>query len=627
MKKFLSLPSLIAIAWSVFQLYTASFGSFPSVTQRAIHVGFALALTFSLFNAKKEHTSTLSKVYNYALAVLGLIPGFYIAFSSERLNSRIPYVDDITALDWIIGVLTVLLLLEASRRTVGYAMTLLAVMFLLYGFIGPSLSGLLQHRGMNFTEMVDLQFLSVDGIFGSPVGVSVDFVFYFILFGAFLEISGGGKLFIDIAHTITRRTVGGPAKAAVVASSLMGTISGSAAANVASVGIFTIPLMRKSGYTGMFAASVEALASTGGQILPPIMGAAAFIMADMLGVKYSAVCLAALIPAILYYLSVYVMVDLKARKEGMGRSEVEDEHAVEKKEILNRLHLLIPLALLVVLIFAGFTLQKAAFWSIVVIVITSFIRKNTRFTLVKIFEALESGAKQSIQVAIPCAVAGIIVGVIVYSGLGLKFTSLIIEFSMGNYVISLLLVCLACIILGMGMPTTSAYIMAAVLMAPALQQFGVEKMTAHMFVFYLACLSMITPPVALASYSAAGIAGTKPFQTGFVAFYYGIPVLLIPFAFIMSPELLLIGDWQHIVLAVFFTCAGIFALCAAVVGYMFRDMNILIRLGFYIVSICMIVPEIISSIVGLAGLIVLCIYQKYTKPQVKQVLSHDGGGV
>lgn len=608
MKKLLGFPSIIAIVWSLFQLYTASFGSFPSMTQRAVHVGFALALTFSL-TTQGQNNKRFSKFVNYVLAALSLIAGLYVAFSGDRLNSRIPYVDDIEFWDLILGTMMIVLLLEVSRRTVGYAMTVLALFFILYGFFGPHLPGLLQHRGMNFKEMVELQFLSVDGIFGAPIGVSVEFVFYFILFGAFLEISGGGKLFIDIAHSMTRKLVGGPAKAAVIASSLMGTISGSASANVASVGIFTIPLMKRTGYTATFAATVEALASTGGQILPPIMGAAAFIMADMLGIKYAAVCLAALIPALLYYLSIYLMVDLKARKDGLGTAE-DEETTVRKAEIARRLHLLIPLVILIAFIFMGFTLQKAAFWSIVSIILVCWIRKETRLTLASLWEALESGAKQAIQVAIPCAVAGIIVGVIVYTGLGLKFTSLIIQLSFGNYILSLILVTIAVIILGMGMPTTSAYIMAAVLMAPALQQFGVEKLTAHMFVFYLACLSMITPPVALASYSAAGIAGTKPFQTGFIAFYYGIPVLLIPFAFIMSPQLLLMGSWTHILIITAFTSAGIFALCAAVVGYLFHEMGWAARIAFYAVSICLIIPEITSSIIGLAVLILLVFWQK-----------------
>lgn len=617
MKKFINLTSVIAIGWSLFQLYTASFGGFTSITQRAIHVAFALALTFSLMKQGEKESGKLIKYFNWLLALVSLGIGAYIAISADRITSRIPYVDEITSTDWILGVVLIVLLLEASRRTVGAAMTILALVFIAYGLWGQNMPGLLQHRGMSFEDMVNLQFLSIDGIFGAPVGVSVDFVFYFILFGAFLEVSGGGKLFIDIAHSVTKRLIGGSAKAAVVASSLMGTISGSAAANVASVGIFTIPLMRRTGFSAKFAATVESLASTGGQILPPIMGAAAFIMADMLGIPYAAICLAALIPAVLYYVAIYITVDLKAKKEGLGTAEEVEELAEKKEKISKRLHLLIPLLVLVVFIFLGFTLQKAAFWSIIAIILVSWIRRDTRMTLIQLFEALASGAKQSIQVAIPCAVAGVIVGVIVYTGLGLKFTSLIIQFSFGNFVISLLLISIACIILGMGMPTTSAYIMAAVLMAPALQEFGVEKLTAHMFVFYLACLSMITPPVALATYSAAGIAGTKPFQTGLYAFYYATPLLLIPFAFIMSPELLMMGTWYEIVMITAFTCVGIYSLCVGVVGFLFEKTSMLVRLGFYAASICLIVPEITSSIIGLIAFIALSFLQKFRFNQQK----------
>jgi TRAP transporter 4TM/12TM fusion protein len=625
MKRFLNLPSIIAIVWSVFQLYTASFGSLTNLTSRAIHVGFALALTFSLIKIAKNN-GILSKIINLVLVVLSLTAGFYIAFADERLSSRIPYVDGITQWDIIFGLIIIVLLLEAARRTIGYMMTLLALGAIVYGAWGAGLPGLLAHRGMNLEDMVNLQFLSVDGIFGVPIGVSVDYVFYFMLFGAFLDISGGGKLFIDIAYNLTRKLKGGPAKAAVIGSSLMGSLSGSSAANVASVGIFTIPLMKRTGYSPMFAASVEALSSTGGQILPPIMGATAFIMADMLGMKYSAICLAALIPALLYYLSIYFMVDLKARKDNLGTLD-DEELVVKKDEILKRLHMLIPLVILVVMIFYGYTLQKAAFWSTVAVVIVSLIRKGTRFGFVQFVDALESGAKQAIQIAIPCALMGVIVGIIGYTGLGLKFTSLIVQYSMGSFVLSILLVSLACLILGLGMPTTSAYITSAVLLAPALQEFGVDRLTAHMFVFYLACLSMISPPVALASDVAAGIAGTKSFQTGMVTSYYAIPLVLIPFAFLVSPQLLMLGSWSEIVMVTAFTSLGIFALCVAVAGYWFSNTGLLVRIGFYLTSICLIIPNITFGIVGAAGFLLLGLYQKLKKsrnPQLEKDITMIG---
>ncbi|WP_134704711.1 TRAP transporter fused permease subunit [Ammoniphilus sp. YIM 78166] len=604
--KFKSVSAILAIIWAMFHMYTAVSGPMPATVQRAIHVAFALSLAFSLFPIGGNGKGFF-KLANAITVTLPLIIGGYVVYHAERLNSRIWFVDKVEGLDLWLGIAFILLVLEASRRTVGKVMTILALVFIAYGFAGSYFDGLLQHRGLNVQHLVDLQFLSPDGIFGVPIGVAAEYVFYFVLFGAFLEVSGGGKLFIDIAYRITRRGKGGPAKAAIVSSGLMGSISGSAVANVVSTGIFTIPLMKRAGYSAKDAAAIEALASTGGQLMPPIMGAAAFIMAEMLGVPYVEIMLAALIPSLLYYLSIYIIVHIKAAKEQLvSANELEEE----KIEILKRVHLLLPLTVLVAMIFMGYSLFTAAFWGILSIIAFSFLRKETFMTPEKILTAMVSGSKQAIQVTIPCAIAGIVVGIISFSGLGLKFTSIIVQWSLGNLVLALILVALGCIIMGMGMPTTSAYIMGSILLAPALENFGIHPIAAHMFILYFAVLSMITPPIALAAYSAAGISGSDMNETGMRAFLLSTGAFLIPFAFVLNPSLLLIGEVKDIIWMTVSTTMGIAALSYCVVGYMQTDIHWGIRIVLLISSVMMIIPESISDVLGFVLLIFVFLIQR-----------------
>ncbi|MCM3766369.1 TRAP transporter permease [Neobacillus niacini] len=628
-KKYLQWVAIIAIVWSVFQLYQAGVEPLTSQIQRAIHVSFALALTFALVRRWEKSNNILLRNLDFVLVVLSLTSGGYVYFQAERLTSRIQFVGELTVLDYTVCVMVILLLLEASRRTVGKAMTILAVFFLVYAFAGPYFPGMLGHAGLSFKRMTEAMYFSLDGILGVPVGVATDYVFYFILFASFLEISGGGQLFIDIALKLTKRSKGGPAKAAIVASGGMGSISGSAVANVVGTGIFTIPLMKKVGFPPKFAASVEALASTGGQFLPPIMGAAAFLMADTLGIPYKEIALAALIPALIYYVMLYVTVHLQAGKIGMKASKKtdsgpEDELYQKKERILDKIHLLLPLVLLIVFIFNGNTLSLAAFWSILAIIAISYVRKSTRMGLTAILDSLINGAKQAIQVSIPCAVAGIIVGVITHSGLGLKFSSLITQWSFGSMILSCVFVAIGCIILGMGMPTTSAYIMAAILMAPSLEGLGFEPLAGHMFILYFACFSMITPPVALASYAAASIAKSDTNSTGFYAFFLSIPALLVAFSFVFNPALLLIGDPFEIVIATTTTLLGVTALSGAIIGYFIVPLKMLLRLVLVIASICLIAPNVLMSIIGLGVFIAVILFQMYLKRSQTANLANSG---
>ncbi|WP_158738101.1 TRAP transporter fused permease subunit [Alteribacillus sp. YIM 98480] len=604
-KKFLTPIAIIAILWALFQLYLAGIGPMTAQIQRSVHVAFALALTFLLVRRGKDSKVFLFRYFDFVLVAVSLASGAYVYLSEDRLVARTQFVSELSYMDYFFGIVIVLLVLEASRRLVGKTMTILAAVFIFYAFFGNLVPGLLNHSGLDFKQMVEIMFLSADGILGVPTGVSVDYVFYFIMFAAFLEISGGGRLFIDLAFKITGRMKGGPAKAAIMASGGMGTISGSAVGNVASTGVFTIPLMKRAGYTPKFAASIEALASTGGQILPPIMGAAAFLLADTVGVPYTEVILSALIPALLFYMALLIMVHLQAIKGDV--TTYSRDVQTKKESVLKRIHLLLPLGLLVFLIFSGATLQSAAFWSILSVIGVSYIRKETRFSLTNILDGLVQGSKQAVQVAIPCAVAGIVVGVVTHSGLGMKLGNLIINASFGIPVLSAILVAIGCIILGMGMPTTSAYIMGAMLLAPSLISLDFHPVAAQLFVLYFAVLSMITPPIALATYSAATIAKTDTNTTGFYAFFLGIPLYLIPFAFLFNPAMLLYGEISSIIWVTFTTTIGLFMLSSAVIGYLFDNLGTGMRWILMILSACLIIPEGFTDIIGVifAGIIIL----------------------
>jgi TRAP transporter 4TM/12TM fusion protein len=590
-----SVITVIGVAWSLFQIYVAVSTTFPAIVQRGVHVAFALALAFAvnpLGKDKKYHWS------DGVLIVISLSVGIFMVLHGDRIGNRTIFVDKPLMIDITMGSITMLLVLEAGRRTAGWAMTLLASSALAYGFLGKFLPGLLWHRGLTLSRMAEAQYLSTQGMLGTPIGVSASYVYYFLILATFLQVTGGGQLFIDMALRITGKMRGGPAKAASLASGLMGSINGSAVANVVGTGIFTIPLMKKVGLSPVFAGAVEAAASTGGQLIPPVMGAAAFIMAEIIGVPYSEIVLAAIIPAGLYYFAVLVMIDLKARKEDLS-GLTEDEMPNLKKELSEKGLTLLPLFFLVYLIFSGKSLMTAAFYSVLLLVALAMLRTATRLKLTDFVQALGGAAEQAIHVAIPCALAGIVIGVLSFSGLGLKFTSIIIDISGGNLVAVMLLVAVGCIILGMGMPTTSAYIMAAVLLAPALQNLDVVPIAAHMFVFYFAIMSMVTPPVALASYAAAGIAKADINKTGWQAFGLALSGVLIPFAFVFSPSLLLIGSWQVILMSTATAILGIVCLSIGIIGWFGDNISVSMRTLFAVASILLIIPGWSSDAIGL----------------------------
>lgn len=594
---------LTALAWSTFQLAIFVWPTIPTLVQRAGHVSFAVALTLLLTHGKIK--TPAMRAVNYLLALLAALPALYITYSAERLmDQRISGLDPLSMGDYVFGILLLLLIAEASRRVLGLGINLLALIFVAYHFGGPYVPGTLGHRFGGFDQFIDMQFLTLQGLFGVPTGVSVQVVYYFILFAAVYDVFGGGRMIIELAMGLTGRRVGGPAKAAVVASGMMGSVSGSAVANVMSTGIFTIPLMKRVGYNPSFAAGVEAVASTGGQLMPPVLGAAAFVMADMLQIPYATIVVAAILPSVLYYSALFITVHLQARKDNLLGLADASELPHFSATLRERGHMLIPLAWLCYQIVIGYPVDQASVQSAILAIICGAARKTTRAPLLQLASALVAAAERTISVAMPCAVAGIIVAVIAYSGLGTKFTSLMVVLSGGWLPTMLVLAALGALILGCGMPTTSAYIMAAVLVAPALILLGLDPLVAHFFIFYFAILSMVTPPVALASYAAAAIAQAPPGLTSRHAFLIAVPGFIIPFAVVLHPGLLVTGivDVGDAVWGFFNVFTSFLAMGAAITGYLFRSLGRRWRIYFAMVGIANVLPGVLVSVVTLVAL-------------------------
>lgn len=514
------------------------------------------------------------------------------------------------------GSITILLLFEAARRSIGYQLPILSFLFLIYAYLGPYLPGAISHRGFSYSALIERMYIGNDGIFGVALGVSAAYVFLFILFGAFLNGSGMADLFTNMAIGVAGHRAGGPAKVAILGSGSLGMINGSAIANVATTGVFTIPLMKRVGYRGRFAAGVEAVASTGGQITPPIMGSAAFVMAEFLGTPYKYVMIAAIIPAVLYFVSLWFMVHLEAKRNNLEGLE-KDKLPNIKKELLRRGHLVIPIILLLVLLFMDYTPIFAAFWAIIATYVVSMFRKETRFSFKTLLKTLEEGAKGAAFIATATAIVGIIVGVVSMTGIGLQIANVVISLAQGYLFPTLFLTMLACIVLGMGLPTTAAYIVAAVVAVPALIQLGVQPMVAHMFIIYYASLSNITPPVALASYTAAGISGSNPTAVSWTALRLGAAGFLVPFIFVYSPSLLLLvseTDILKLVLSIITAVIGVYLLSISIIGYWSQNLSKISRLILFCTSLLLMLSGWITDLIGIiVAVIVLYSVKKATK--------------
>ena len=589
--------STIAIVLSLFHLYTAGFGVLLALKQRAVHLGFIFTLIFLLYPAlkdKKENKFIMG--IDLILALGSIAISSYIIVNYEGLVRRAGMY---TQLDQFMAILAIIIVLEGTRRALGPELPVISILFLLYAHYGQQMPGMLAHRGYSWSRIASHMYFTTEGIFGIPLGVSATYIFLFLLLGAFAKRTGLGDLFIDLALSLTGRTTGGPAKAAVVSSGLMGSISGSSVANTVTTGSFTIPLMKRVGYNSRFAAAVEAAASTGGQIMPPIMGAAAFIMAEFIGVPYVTIAKAAILPAILYYITVGLMVHFEAKKQGL--QGMSDDLIPKFLDVIkNRGHMIAPLIIIFYYLFRGYTPLRAAFLGIIVSFALSFIKEDTRMNLQDLLDTLREGAISALGVAAACAAVGFIVGVTTLTGLGLKFTSLTVALAQGNLFLALFFTMVACTILGTGLPTTATYIVLATMAAPALTQLGVPILAAHLFVLYFGVVADLTPPAALAAYAGAGISGSNPLKTGLTAVKLAIAGFVVPFVFAYSPSLLLIDTTAvQVILITGSSILGVFSLAAAVLGYLNRKTSNIERLILLGSAYGLLIPGWQSDILGI----------------------------
>ena len=600
----------IGIAMSVYHLYTGYFGAPEAFLHRSIHLLFTMVLIFFVSPLSKE---AWAKKYRWTDAILIFLTigclG-YLFVNYEYIVTRYALVHPLSPWDLALGILLTLLLVEASRRAIGPALPITAGFFLAYAYVGPYLPGLLRHSGFSTEMIIDQLFLTTEGIFGMPLGVSATYVILFIIFGTFLEKSGTGQLFMDFASAITGWTRGGPGKISCISSALFGTISGSAVANVMVDGWLSIPLMKRTGFKTDFACAVEATASTGGQIMPPVMGAAAFVMSEFTGIPYITICLYALIPALLYYLSLFSSIHFEAGRSGI-KGIPKDELPRLRVVMARRGHMFIPLIVIVYMMIQGYTPMYACIYSTVAVVVLSFIRPETRMSFKIFLKALEESAKNTLGVAAACACAGIVIGVINLTGVGLKFTSFVLFVAGDSLIPALVLTMVAGIVLGMGMPTTPAYIVQAALLIPALIKLGVNNVAAHMFVFYFSTISAITPPVAMAVYAAAGIGGGKLWPTGLWAMKIAATGFIVPFMFVYGTSLLFIGTWFEIITSSISASFGVIALAAGLMGFFVKELKMWERIVLVGAAMLLIKPGLYTDAAGYVLLLVIYLRQKY----------------
>ncbi|MGD6803882.1 TRAP transporter permease [Rossellomorea vietnamensis] len=602
------------LAFSLFQLTASIFQFIPRQLLLSIHLGFALSLIFLLFPASKKR-SRKDKVawYDIILALLSIVVGSYWPIMQEEIVSRIGIM---TTLDFTVGIIAVLLVLEATRRAVGLPITIIAGAFLLYMYYGRSMPGFLAHRGYDIDAIVKTMFFTSEGILGTPLYVSATFIFLFLLFGAFLVKTGVGQYFNDLAVSIAGKRTGGPAKVAIFSSALQGTISGSSVANVVTSGSFTIPMMKKLGYRKEFAGGVEAAASTGGQLMPPIMGAAAFLMVEFIGgVSYWEIAKAAAIPALLYFTGIWIMTHFEAKR--IGLRGLTDEEMPDRKEVFKKIYLLLPILVVIVLLFSGMSVMRAALWSIVATIAISAIRKDTRINFKDAVDALVDGARTALSVAAATAAAGIIVGVVTKTGLGLTMANGLVDLAgdmtnsaQAKLLLTLFFTMVASIILGMGSPTTANYVITSTIAAPAIILLGAPELSAHLFVFYFGIIADITPPVALAAFAAAGVSGGEPIRTGFNSAKLAIAAFIIPYMFVLSPELLMIDTTiPYLIWVVFTAITGMMAIGAAMIGFWYRKVTAIERVLCLAAGLMLIYPEGMTDIFGLILFVIMLALQ------------------
>ena len=610
--------NVICIAFAVFQLYTATFGVLDAHLQRAIHLAFGFLLIFLLYPGRKSWSRSSMNPLDVLLAIVGAASALYIVANYQELVLRAGMNNET---DFVVGVIGTLMVFEAARRVVGWPMITVALFFMIYAFVGPYIPGIMAHRGVQVQELFDHLFFTTEGIFGTPMGVSSTFIYLFILFGSYLEATGLGKFFIDLANAIAGWAAGGPAKVAVLSSGLMGTVSGSSVGNVAGTGAFTIPMMKKLGYRPAFAGAVEAAASTGGQLMPPVMGAAAFLMAEFVGVPYFDVVKAAVIPALLYYIGVWLGVHYEAKKYGL-KGTPREELPKFGPLFMEKGHLALPLAVIVYLLVSGYTPMRAALAAIVLSIVCACLRKSTRIGFREIVQGLIDGSKGVLGVLIACATAGIIIGVVTKTGVGLKIATALLDLSGGQLLPAMFFTMVTSLILGMGVPTTANYVITSTIAAPVLVQMNVPVLAAHMFAFYFGIVADVTPPVALAAYAGAGIAGANPMRCGVIAAKLAIAAFIVPYIFVLAPELLMIHATPlTITLSALTAIVGMWGVSVAMIGFCQNLLNLPQRVLFLAGGIGMIIPGHITDVVGVVCLIAAFMWQRTNKIKgaIKQV--------
>lgn len=592
----------LALMIALYHIYCALFGVKVPMQFRPVHLGFLLPMAFLRKAVPQEDKPCALpiRIVLWIMAVLSFVSCAYISFFSyERYSIRMYLVSPVETLDYVFGFTLIILILIATKISIGWPLAILAGLAVIYLRIGAYLPAGIGHIGYDWKKIIDMEFMSTNGIWGIPIASSASFIFLFMLFGALLESSGTGAFLIDWATGLFGTQRGGPAKIAVVSSGLLGMISGSPTSNVVTTGVFTIPMMRKVGYSPVLAGAIEATASTGGQIMPPIMGAAAFILAEFTGTPYLRVAACAAIPAFLYYLSALMQVHFHACKKNLGgipKEELPDS----KKVFLRNWNQLLPIVILVGLMMNGFSTHYAAVWALFSIPVCGLLHKHTRMSPKAIFWSLIEGSKSAIMVAIACAASGIVIGAFNMSGLAIRLTSAIVGLSGTSLFLALMLTMCAALILGMGIPTTAAYITCVAVVAPALTKLGIEAFVAHMFVLYFAVISSITPPVAIAAYAAAGLTKADPIKIGAQACRLGIIAFFVPYMFVYQPALLLIGEWTEILQALISSTFGTIVLASALEGWVFSKVGRLQRLILAVAGLCCIYPGTYTDLIGLA---------------------------
>ena len=619
----------MSVLFSAFVIYSMATLRIQELQQLSIFLAFTLAIAFLQFPLKsKKKDSKPLLIVDLLLAALSFSVAFYVCIDYWDFIFR---VGEPTPWDVVFGAVAILLIFEATRRAAGLALVIIAAVFLLYTFFGHLLPPPLSHRGYEIERITTTFFMTKNGIYGVALNVMCQFIFLFIAFGAFFGKSGGTEFFIDLATALFGRLRGGPAKVAVVSSGLMGTISGSAVANTVTTGTFTIPLMKRIGFEPHVAGAVEATASSGGALMPPVMGAAAFVMAEFLGVPYISVCKAALIPAILYYFAIFAVVHFYALKIGI-HGLPEDEIPKIGKIFRKRWMFTIPLMLLILVMVFGYSPRVAVLYSLVATLAMSWLTKENRMTPARILDALAETGTGSTMVATACAIAGIVIGVVLLTGMGTKITTLVVSLSGGSLLIALPVTMLASLLFGMGLPTVVCYVLLAATVSPSLIKLGATPMATHLFIYYFGMLCMVTPPVAFASYAGAAIAKADPMKTGWAAWTFALAGFLLPYMFIYNPPLLFDGPWIEILQAFVTGSFGVICLGAAVIGYFARATNLFERLLLFAAAFLLIKPGWITDLCGLVC-IALTLYlqlkripdQKGSKPEAGKIpVGHEG---